>query len=97
MLPSAAPTVSRFAVALAWPMIARLMLGGVCVAGITAGSGMVGAQPRQPRGLGPPPDLPPATRLPRAGQAAMRLLIPAPSAPPRPPAWPAGLPPAPPP
>jgi Domain of unknown function (DUF4864) len=74
MLPSAAPTVSRFAVVLAWPMIA-LILGGVCVAGITGGSSMVGAQPWQPRDLEPPPDLPAATGLTRADQAAMRLLI----------------------
>ena len=75
MLPSAAPTLSRFAVVLTWPMIARLMLGVVGVAGITVGSSMVSAQPWQARDLEPPPDLPAATGLTRADQAAMRLLI----------------------
>ena len=75
MLPSAAPTLSRFAVVLTWPMIARLMLGVVGVAGITVGSSMVSAQPWQPRDLEPPPDLPAATGLTRADHIAMRLLI----------------------
>ena len=56
-------------------MIARLVAGGVCVAWIMVGSGMAGAQPWQPRDLEPPPDLPAATGLTRADQAAMRLLI----------------------
>ncbi len=67
--------LSRFAVVLARPMIARLVSGGVCLAWIMMGSGMAGAQPWQPRDLEPPPDLPAATGLTRAGQAAMRLLI----------------------
>jgi hypothetical protein len=67
--------VSRFYVVLARPMIARLVSGGVCVAWITVGSGMAGAQPWQPRDLEPPPDLPAATGLTRADQAAMRLLV----------------------
>jgi Domain of unknown function (DUF4864) len=56
-------------------MIARLALSGVCVAWITVGSGMAGAQPWQPRDLEPPPDLPAATGLARADGAAMRRLI----------------------
>ena len=56
-------------------MIARLMLGGVCVAGITMGSSIVGSQPWQRRDLEPPPNLPAATGLTRADQAAMRVLI----------------------
>jgi hypothetical protein len=77
--------LSRFAVVLAWSMIAlpmiawskiaRLMLGGLFVAGIMVGSNMVSAQPWQPRDLVPPPDLPAAIGLTRAEQAAMRLLI----------------------
>jgi Domain of unknown function (DUF4864) len=56
-------------------MIARLALGGVCVAWIMVGSGLAGAQPWQPRDVEPPPDLPAATGLTRADEAAMRLLI----------------------
>jgi hypothetical protein len=68
---------SRFAVVLARPMIARLgaVSGRVCLAWIVAGSGMAGAQPWQPRDLEPPPELPAATELTRADEAAMRLLI----------------------
>jgi hypothetical protein len=47
----------------------------VCLAWIIAGSGIAGAQPWQPRDLQPPPDLPAATGLTRADEAAMRLLI----------------------
>ena len=61
-------------------MIARLVSGGVCLAWIVMGSvmadaGMAGAQPWQPRDLEPPPDLPAATGLTGADQAAMQLLI----------------------
>jgi Domain of unknown function (DUF4864) len=56
-------------------MIARLMSGAICVAWVMVGSGMASAQPWQPRDLEPPPDLPAATGLTRADQAAMRLLI----------------------
>jgi hypothetical protein len=58
-------------------MIARLsiVLGCACLAWIIAGSDIAGAQPWQPRDLEPPPDLPAATGLTRADQAAMRLLI----------------------
>ncbi len=62
------------AVVLARPMIARLT-GGFCVTWMLVGSGLAGAQPWQPRDLEPPPDLPAATGLTRAHQAAMRLLI----------------------
>src|SRR5271170_4383766 len=47
------PMLFRVAVVLAWPMIARLMLSGVFVAGITVGSSMVRAQPWQPRDAEP--------------------------------------------
>ena len=67
--------LSRFAVVPPWPMIARLMLGGVFVAGIMLGASMVSAQPWQPRDAEPPPDLPAATGLTPGDQAAMRLLI----------------------
>jgi hypothetical protein len=40
-----------------------------------AGSGIAGAQPWQPRDPEPPPDLPAATGLAPADEAAMRLLI----------------------
>jgi hypothetical protein len=49
--------------------------GSLCLAWIMVGSGMVGAQPWQPRDTEPPPDLPAATGLTRADEAAMRLLI----------------------
>lgn len=47
----------------------------VCLASVVAGSGVAGAQPWQPRDPEPPPDLPAATGLTRAGEAAMRSLI----------------------
>jgi hypothetical protein len=59
-------------------MIALLSIvsGRVCLAWmIMAGSGMAGAQPWQPRDLEPPPELPAATGLTRADEAAMRVLI----------------------
>jgi hypothetical protein len=54
-------------------MIALLSIvsGRVCLAWmIMAGSGMAGAQPWQPRDLEPPPELPAATGLTRADEAA---------------------------
>jgi hypothetical protein len=58
-------------------MIRRLGIaaGSVCLARIMTGSGMAGAQPWQPRDPEPPPDLPAATGLTHADEAAMRLLI----------------------
>ena len=58
-------------------MIARLGIasGSLCLAWIMAGLGLAGAQPWQPRDPEPPPDLPAATGLTRADEAAMRLLI----------------------
>jgi hypothetical protein len=58
-------------------MIGRLGIaaGGVCFAWIMTGSGIAGAQPWQPRDPEPPLDLPAATGLTRADEAAMRLLI----------------------
>jgi Domain of unknown function (DUF4864) len=58
-------------------MIGRLGIaaGSVCLAWVMTGSGMAGAQPWQPRDPEPPPDLPAATELTRADEAAMRLLI----------------------
>jgi hypothetical protein len=56
-------------------MIGPRGLVAVCVAGMMVGSDMTGAQPWQPRDREPPPDLPAATGLARADQAAMRLLI----------------------
>jgi Domain of unknown function (DUF4864) len=61
-------------------MIARLVSGGLCLAWVVvglgmAGTGMASAQPWQPRDLEPPPDLPAATGLTRADQAAMQLII----------------------
>ena len=67
--------VSRFAVVRVRPMIARLGIASVCLACTLAGSGMAGAQPWQPRDPEPPPDLPAATGLTYADEAAMRLLI----------------------
>jgi Domain of unknown function (DUF4864) len=63
--------------ALARRMIARLGIvsGWACLAWIVAGSVIAGAQPWQPRDLEPPLDLPAATGLTRADEAAMRLLI----------------------
>jgi hypothetical protein len=74
-------------------MIARLsiVLGCACLAWIIAGSGIAGAQPWQPRDLEPPPDLPAATGLTRADQAAMRLLIEAQIAAMRADDWPAAF------
>jgi hypothetical protein len=58
-------------------MIGRLGIAAVsvCLAWVMTGSGMAGAQPWQPRDPEPPPDLPAATELTRADEAAMRLLI----------------------
>jgi hypothetical protein len=58
-------------------MLARLGIasGRVCLAWIMAGWGMAGAQPWQPRDPEPPPELPAATGLTRADEAAMQLLI----------------------
>jgi Domain of unknown function (DUF4864) len=84
-------SVSRFAVVLARPMIARLVSGGVCLAWIMVGSGIAGAQPWQPRDLEPPPDLPAATGLTRPDQAAMRQLIEAQIAAMRADDWPGAL------
>ena len=69
--------MARFAVVLVRPMIARLGIaaGSLCLAWIMAGSGLAGAQPWQPRDPEPPPDLPAATGLTRADEAAMRVLI----------------------
>jgi hypothetical protein len=77
-------------------MIARLVSGAVCLAWIvvglsTAGTGLAGAQPWQPRDLEPPPDLPAATGLTRADQAAMQLLIEAQIAAMRADNWPAAF------
>ena len=73
------------------PMIARFASGCACLAWIMTGSGMVGAQPWQPRDLEPPPDLPAATGLTRADQAAMQLLIEAQIAAMRSDDWPAAF------
>jgi Domain of unknown function (DUF4864) len=69
--------VAKFAVVLVRPMIARLGIasGSLCLAWMMAGSGLVGAQPWQPRDPEPPPDLPATTGLTHADEAAMRLLI----------------------
>jgi hypothetical protein len=56
-------------------MMARLVLGGVCLAWIMAASGMAGAQPWQSRDLEPPLHLPAAIGLTRADQARMRQLV----------------------
>jgi|SRR5579883_1747408 hypothetical protein len=58
-------------------MTARLgiILGCACLVSVVAGCGIAGAQPWQPRDPEPPPDLPAATGLARADQAAMRVLI----------------------
>jgi hypothetical protein len=58
-------------------MIARLGIvsGSLCLIWTMAGSGMAGAQPWQPRDPEPPPNLPAATGLTHADEAAMRLLI----------------------
>jgi hypothetical protein len=69
--------VTKFAIVLVRPIIARLGIasGSLCLAWIVAGSGLADAQPWQPRDPEPPLDLPAATGLTHADEAAMRLLI----------------------
>lgn len=74
-MPASTKRLSRSVAVRVRPKIVRLGLVAVCVAWIIVDSDVTGAQPWQPRDQERPPDLPAATGLTRADQAAMRLLI----------------------